>query len=78
MQEMNVAAAPVLEQLVQTKYFRMIRLNINQECPLGILNRICKSNSCSVCRCDERDIPLAWTNTDRVRSHLQGQDLWSA
>lgn len=77
MQEMNVAAAPLLEDLIQTKYFRVIRLNINQECPLGILNKICKSNSCSVCRCDDRDIPQFWSNTDRVRSHTQGQDLWS-
>lgn len=52
MQHMNLAAAPLLEDLVQTKYFRIIRLNINQQCPLGILNKICKSNSCSVCRCD--------------------------
>jgi ERO1-like protein alpha len=62
---------------VQTKYFRLIRLNINQACPLGLLKRICKSNSCSVCRCDERDIPQFWSNTDRVRSHSHGQDLWS-
>ena len=77
MLEMTQSAAPLLEQLIQTKYFRIIRLNINQQCPLGIRNLICKSNSCTVCRCDERDIPLEWSNTDRVLSHSQGRDLWS-
>jgi hypothetical protein len=30
MRDMNMAAAPLLENLTQTKYFRIIRLNINQ------------------------------------------------
>jgi ERO1-like protein alpha len=77
MQNMNAEAAPLLEQLVQTKYFRIIRLNVNQACPLGYLKKICKSNSCSVCRCDHKDIPQNWVNTDRVKSHSHGQDLWS-
>lgn len=30
MQEMNEVAGPLLYELVQTKYFRIIRLNIDQ------------------------------------------------
>ena len=57
MEKMNQSTAPILEELVQTKYFRLIRLNINQECPLGIFKKLCKSSSCSVCRCTDKDIP---------------------
>lgn len=57
MEKMNRSTAPILEELVQTKYFRLIRLNINQECPLGIFKKLCKSSSCSVCRCTDKDIP---------------------
>jgi len=55
----------------------MIRLNLNQECLLGHMNKICKSKSCSVCRCDEKDIPLFWTRTDRVASTAKDKDLWA-
>ena len=73
----NRRTAPILERLVQTKYFRIIRLNINQECQLGIMNRICKSQSCTVCRCNERDIPEFWSNNEKVRTHLSEGDLWA-
>lgn len=78
MLKLNRSSAPILHDLIQTKFFRMIRLNLNQECQLGHMNKICKSKSCSVCRCDEKDIPLFWSSTDKVHSHSKGKDLWSA
>lgn len=63
LREMHERTAPVLEKLVQTKYFRIIRLNINEECQLGVMRRICQSKSCTVCRCNDADIPEFWTNT---------------
>lgn len=54
---MNNKISPLIEELIQTKFFRIIRLNINQECHLGTLQKLCKSKSCSVCRCDINDIP---------------------
>ena len=45
-----------------------------------VMNRICKSNSCTVCRCDEKDIPSAWRKTDRVVSFSNkkgGLDVWA-
>jgi ERO1-like protein alpha len=49
--------AQLLEKLVKTKYFRIIRLNIEEECSLGMMQKLCKSQSCTVCRCNEEDIP---------------------
>lgn len=41
-----------LYELVKTKYFRLLRINVNSECPLPYMQKLCKSKSCSVCRCD--------------------------
>ena len=74
MRVLNERSVAVMDQLVQTKYFRIIRLNINQKCPIDFFTKMCKSKSCSVCRCSDDDIPEFWSSTDRVRSHVeQGQ-----
>ena len=59
----NFKTVGILEELVQTKYFRIIRLNINEECSLGMMKKLCKSKSCTVCRCNDKDIPEFWLNT---------------
>lgn len=40
------------------------------------MNKLCKSRSCSVCRCDEKDIPQNWIKTDKVQSTEEGKDVW--
>lgn len=74
---LNNKTASTLQELVKQKYFRIIRLNLNSECPLPYMNKICKSKSCAVCRCDERDIPQSWSSTDKVLSQSQDKDVWS-
>jgi hypothetical protein len=54
----------------------MIRVNLNRECELWVRNKICKSKSCTVCRCDEKDIPTNWIKTDKVQDGLGGKDFW--
>lgn len=73
----NDRTAVLLSELVQTKYFRILRLNLNSECPLPIMNELCRSKSCSVCRCDEKDIPQMWIKTDKVKSTNPDLDVWS-
>lgn len=75
--QLNNNTAHQLEQLVTTKYFRIIRLNLNRECPLKEINKMCKAKSCSVCRCDEKDIPSTWMKTDKVQSQGNAVDYWS-
>jgi ERO1-like protein alpha len=77
LEQMNSRTAEVLARLVQTKYFRIIRLNINEDCSLGIMKRICRSSSCTVCRCEDSDIPALWTTTEKVVTHSHDRDLWA-
>jgi hypothetical protein len=41
------------------------------------MNKLCKSKSCSVCRCDEKDIPQNWIITDKVQSTDKDKDIWA-
>ena len=41
---MNNKITPLIEELVETKFFRIIRLNLNQECQLGIFKKLFKSS----------------------------------
>lgn len=77
LRHINDRTAGLLSELVKTKYFKLIRLNLNSECPLPIMNKLCKSKSCAVCRCDEKDIPAMWMKTDKVISAEPGLDVWS-
>ena len=77
MRVLNEQTVKVMERLVQTKYFRIIRLNLNQQCPFDTMAKMCKRKSCAVCRCSDDDIPSFWASTDRVRSHVEeGRELW--
>lgn len=75
-EQLNTASAPILSELVKTKYFRIIRLNLQSECPLPLMNKLCRSESCAVCQCDEKDIPQNWKKTDKLRSIDKKVDVW--
>lgn len=73
---LNNRSAPLLEKLVQTKFFRIVRMNINDDCQLGVMRRICQSRSCTVCRCESGLIPEHWESTEKVHTHVEHQDMW--
>lgn len=54
-----------------------MRINVNSNCPLPYMQKLCKSKSCSVCRCNEKDIPQDWIKTDKVESTEKDMDVWS-
>jgi hypothetical protein len=65
--QINRETHETLHALIKTKYFRTFRANLNRECELYARTKICKSKSCTVCRCDEKDIPTNWIKTDQVK-----------
>ena len=68
-----------MKTLVKTKFFRIIRINIDNECPFWAREKMCKSGGCTVCRCDEKDIPQEWTRTDLIKKDVPSNlEQWSA
>lgn len=49
-----------LTLLQQTPFFSTFRINMDKECPFWAQKRMCNSQKCSICECDEKDIPKFW------------------
>uniref|UniRef100_A0A7S0ZDJ2 Endoplasmic reticulum oxidoreductin 1 n=1 Tax=Timspurckia oligopyrenoides TaxID=708627 RepID=A0A7S0ZDJ2_9RHOD len=49
-----------LHKLVQLRYFRIFQLNLQNECPYWDDNELCFSSDCSICECEDHEVPLAW------------------
>lgn len=56
----NEKTAETLKELVKTKFFRIIRINIDNGCPFWAQQRLCASGGCGVCRCSGIDVPPEW------------------
>eukprot|EP01026_Neomeris_dumetosa_P062957 TRINITY_DN5970_c0_g2_i1.p1 TRINITY_DN5970_c0_g2~~TRINITY_DN5970_c0_g2_i1.p1 ORF type:complete len:492 (+),score=46.91 TRINITY_DN5970_c0_g2_i1:55-1476(+) len=50
----------VLTQLVKTAFFRYFKVNLWCDCPLWPDDGMCSLQACSVCECEEGEIPKAW------------------
>jgi ERO1-like protein beta len=63
---------PLLTALTRTKYFRYFQVDLWRSCPFWEDDGQCAIRQCSVCECDESEIPQCWkeeedrSNIDRV------------
>ena len=62
----------ILEKLTSTTYFRYFRVDLDSPCPFWNEFGQCNMEGCSVCECDEREIPKTWLD-DYIKPNI---DLW--
>eukprot|EP00775_Hariotina_reticulata_P013591 gene13591-13716_t len=51
---------PVVHSLVRTAFFRYFKVNIYCDCPLWPDDSMCALRACSVCECDNDEVPAPW------------------
>ncbi|KAK3270302.1 endoplasmic oxidoreductin-1 [Cymbomonas tetramitiformis] len=51
---------PLLEQLIQLPFFRYFTVNLHCDCPFWPDDGMCALRDCSVCECEDNEIPSAW------------------
>ncbi|CAD7695908.1 unnamed protein product [Ostreobium quekettii] len=56
---------PVVSELVKTAYFRYFKVNLNCDCPLWPDEGMCSMETCSVCECEDGEVPEPWTEAER-------------
>jgi len=61
----------LLNTIASSTFFKYFRVNLVRECPFWVVNYMCQfggERGCSVCECDENEIPVQWKmeTTDRV------------
>ena len=61
---------PLLDSLRKTAFFRFFKVSLYKECPFWDDDGMCALEACSVCECDEHDVPLAW----REGTHAAADD----
>ncbi|KAF8071015.1 AERO1 [Scenedesmus sp. PABB004] len=57
---------PVVSRLVRTAFFRYFKVNIWCDCPLWPDDSMCALRACSVCECEEGEVPSPWLAADRA------------
>ena len=64
----------ILQRLTSTTYFRYFRVDLESPCPFWNEFGQCNMEGCSVCECDEREIPKTWMD-DYIKPGAD-MDLW--
>jgi ERO1-like protein alpha len=63
--DMNLELLPLLGNLTETAFFRYFKVNLYCDCPLWPEDGMCALQACSVCECDEAEVPLAWRQDEQ-------------
>lgn len=57
---------PLIEELVKTPFFRYFKVDLYCECPLWPDDGMCSLRDCSVCECEEQEVPEPWRKAEAV------------
>ena len=56
---------PILSELVRKPFFRYFKVNLYCDCPFWPDDGMCSLRDCSVCECDNNEIPQLLLAADR-------------
>ncbi|KAG2437820.1 hypothetical protein HXX76_005440 [Chlamydomonas incerta] len=62
---LNAALHPPLRQVVRTAFFRYFKVNIYCDCPLWPDDSMCALRACSVCECEQSEVPPTWRQLEQ-------------
>ena len=74
--EINKEINPLLDEIRSSEYFRIFKVNFDSECNFWTQNKICSFSTCTICSCDEEEIPLPWKQDsfkDTVDKNFQSE-----
>jgi hypothetical protein len=56
--------APILADLVQQPFFRYFKVALYCDCPFWPDDGMCMLRDCSVCECEDEEVPAPWKRAD--------------
>ncbi|PRW61602.1 endoplasmic reticulum oxidoreductin 1 [Chlorella sorokiniana] len=59
---------PLIDELVKTPFFRYFKVDLYCECPLWPDDGMCSLRDCSVCECEEQEVPEPWRKAEAVEA----------
>jgi hypothetical protein len=60
----SLELCPLLGELVQQPFFRYFKVNLYCDCPFWPDDGMCSLRDCSVCECEEGEVPRPWTDAE--------------
>ena len=57
---LNKEILPLLDCMRKSTFLRIFKVNFDSECNFWTQNMICNFATCSVCQCDDKEIPYPW------------------
>lgn len=70
----NQKLNPLLDGIRRSTFFRIFKVNLDSECNFWTQNMICNFSTCSICQCNEEEVPLPWKQdsvSDTVNKELK-------
>ncbi len=58
------AVLPVLKELVRQPFFRYFKVSLYCDCPFWPDDGMCVLRDCSVCPCEDHEVPAPWKAAD--------------
>jgi hypothetical protein len=69
--------ARALDALVNKRFFRFFKVNLDKECPFWAVQSTCgKNGGCEVCHCNAEDIPVSWRQAASDAVTRGGIEQW--
>ena len=53
---------PILKDVTSRTFFRYFRVNLDRKCPFWQEDGQCMMESCSVCTCEDNEVPRSWVD----------------
>lgn len=66
---------PILTDLVRKPFFRYFKVNLYCDCPFWPDDGMCSLRDCSVCECDNSEVPQLLLAADREAAECEGGSL---
>lgn len=60
LEKINQKINPILDNIRRSTFFRIFKVNFDSECNFWTQNMICNFSTCSICQCNEEEVPLPW------------------
>lgn len=56
---------PALKEITSRTFFRYFRVSLDERCPFWQEDGECMMESCSVCTCDDNEVPRSWVDESK-------------
>ena len=66
----NEKLCQTLQELRQTLFFKIFKINLEPECSIFHQEMICKDTACQICECSNKEVPRKWKQPSGIDENI--------